>query len=275
MCWIVCRYPPGNTAQQSSTQQNSNFPPSTPSSSSLNQNDQLYTCGDSQTSQNYSSQSNPLPGTNSSYSANQPQSRNSSIANYPAENNPGQERPFKGSEDQYWQQNYQQPFRQGQNSGDTFYRGDANDSRFQGNYFPVQNYQNQSQFDFAGNPERKMSDDGKTAQAESTGTTRTQSNEDTGMPNQHVLQNNLPINIIPGMKNVAKNFAEKEDEKEKDEKSDEDIIPKEEEKDAKFFASLKEEPGIPYDWVRTNAQIVGKYLMRQKLEKIITEEVIA
>jgi len=45
---------------------------------------------------------------------------------------------------------------------------------------------------------------------------------------------------------------EKEDqlEKDKEEKSDDDILTKDEEKDCKSSPNGKEDPGIPYDWVR-------------------------
>ncbi|XP_034183162.2 uncharacterized protein LOC117605678 isoform X1 [Osmia lignaria lignaria] len=270
------------------------------STSTLSQNDQLYPRADNQQqAQNYTPTANTShefstdrqsgsSNTNSTnnYPVNQSQSQNTVLSNYPSDsthqNQVGQ---MKGPEDSYWQRNYSQPFQTDQ-CNDPYYRDvNPNVNRYQNNYFPSQNYQNQS-YDYSNNHNSDVntrSDDTKPPQStvhiQNSGQPEKNSKEMTtsvGVQSQPIHQSNLSTSSgyssesncqTPGSRSVQnistihsprlnQNDLIKEEEKDKDdlldkdkeEKSDDEILTKDEEKDCKSSPGVKEDPGIPYDW---------------------------
>nr|XP_033325111.1 uncharacterized protein LOC117219783 isoform X2 [Megalopta genalis] len=267
---------------------------------SLNQNDQLYSRPDSQQQgQNYT----PAPSTahefssdrqggnstsssTSNYSVNPPQSQNPVLSSYSSEgahqNQVGQ---LKGSEDPYWQRNYSQPFRSDQ-CNDPYYRDvNPNVNRYQNNYFPPQNYQNQFN-DYGNNHNSDVNsrtDSSKPPQSanhnQNSGSCDKNSKEMTssiGVQSQPIHQSSVSTSsnyssesscqttISRSVQSIGSSHSPrlnqtdlvKEDEREKDDlldkdkedKSDDEILTKDEEKDCKSSPGGKEDPGIPYDW---------------------------
>lgn len=271
---------------------------------SLGQNDQLYSRSDatvSQQTQSYAPTTNEFsndrsgastagnPGNN--YTANQPQTQNPVMPNYPSDSshqNPAGQ--MKGADEPYYmQRSYPQTFRSDQQCGDSYYRDQMNPgmNRYPNNYFPPQNYPNQS-YDYAtGTDMNSRSDDSKTSQ-QSIGThppgacdkNSKDMTSSIGVQSQPMHQNNLTgtpsYTTEPNRQSSAtpaprsgpginpahsprlnQNELSKEDEREKEDqvekdkedKSDDEILTKDEEKDCKSSPSVKEDPGIPYDWV--------------------------
>ncbi|XP_054001376.1 uncharacterized protein LOC128888506 isoform X1 [Hylaeus anthracinus] len=267
------------------------------SGSSLNQNDQLYPRPDSQQqSQNYTPTSNTphefstdRQGGSSSgnstnnYPVNQAQTQN---INYSSDgthqNQVGQ---MKGPEDPYWQRNYSQSFRSDQ-CNDPYYRDvNPNVNRYQNNYFPSQNYQNQS-YDYSNNHNSDVnsrSDESKPQQSishiQNSGPCDKSNKEMTasvGVQSQPIHQSNVSTSsnyssesscqtpVSRSVQSLSSSHSprlnqsdlvkederEKEDllDKDKEDKSDDEILTKDEEKDCKSFSGGKEDPGIPYDW---------------------------
>jgi hypothetical protein len=228
------------------------------------------------------------PGSN--YVAGQSQTQNPVMSNYPSDGshqNPTTVGQMKSTDEPYWQRNYPQAFRPDQQCNDSYYRDQINPSvnRYQNNYFPPQNYPNQS-YEYATGHSSDISarpDETKTSQqpggsCDKSGKDMTSSvgvqsqpmhqNNITGAPNYNADPNrqNSAATSVPrlgqGMNSVhsprlnqgelsKEDEREKEDqlEKDKEEKSDDDILTKDEEKDCKSSPNGKEDPGIPYDWV--------------------------
>lgn len=191
------------------------------------------------------------------------------MTNY-SDANPNQGGQFKNSSDPFWQQNYSQTIRQEEN----YFREPNNVNRFQNNYLPQQNYQNQS-FEYSGGrvgDANQRPDDSKATHGNSI---HIQGGKDTmnsiGVQSQTLLPSGnarggfnapdsiampRPMNPCLGNNSVNQVDAMKDDEKEKDEtiekekeeKSDDENLTKDEEKDVKCSPSGKEDPGIPYDW---------------------------
>lgn len=157
------------------------------------------------------------------------------MQNFPSTES-GQSQPtqFKSQDDQFWQRNQypSQPYNADQKYNEGFYRSESSTSyRYQGNYYPQssQNYPQNPGFDYpTPAPQQETEEDVK--------------------PVLPILpEEEKPINKI---ETKAKDEEEKEVlEKEKEEGEDEEVIPKEEEKDLKCLIP-KEDPGIPYDWVK-------------------------
>ncbi|XP_017791428.1 PREDICTED: uncharacterized protein LOC108573482 [Habropoda laboriosa] len=268
---------------------------------SLNQSDQLYPRPDNQQqTQNYTSAANPShefstdrqsggSSTNSTnnYPVNQTQPQNSVLSNYSSDGaHQNQVNQMKGPEDPYWQRNYSQSFQSDQ-CNDPYYRDvNPNVNRYQNNYFPSQNYQNQS-YDYSNNHNSDIntrSDESKSQQPsthiQNSGSEKTKGNKEmtssVGVQSQTIHQNNLstssgyssesncqtPVSRSVQSHNslhsprlnqsdlVKEDEKDKEDllDKDKEDKSDDEILTKDEEKDCKSFPSGKEDPGIPYDW---------------------------
>jgi len=153
-----------NASQQTQMAQNQpmTYPPNQQQSNpSLGSNDQLYPRPDttvSQQTQAYASTTNEFSNDrsgnstasnpNSNYTANQPQMQNPVMPNYPSDNshqNPTAVGQIKNADDPYWQRNYPQTFRPDQQCNDSYYRDQMPGvNRYQNNYFPPQNYPNQS-----------------------------------------------------------------------------------------------------------------------------------
>lgn len=232
---------------------------------------------------------NPTPNPNSNYmpnshSANQPQNQ---IGNYSADaNNPNPSGQYnKNPDDPYWQRNYPQPGQQEQCSNqDQFFR-EPTSNRYSNNYYPGQNYANQGSYEAypgAQNTEDTKNPPGNIMPRGQPQGPYDKSPKDStpgvNVPNQTLSQNNpstvtgyngndpqctnmprpqQPITSCqPGNPRIGQIDAIKEDdkedvaEKEKEEKSDDEILAKDEEKDFKYSPGSKEDPGIPYDWVR-------------------------
>ncbi|XP_043461443.1 uncharacterized protein LOC122498019 isoform X2 [Leptopilina heterotoma] len=236
-----------------------------PASQQTSQNSQMYGSGTDRQNQNFVSTSGSCQTSTSSanpdYQA-QNQSRPSSstvLGNY-SDNNPNQGSQFKNSNDPFWQQNYSQTMRQEQCNDSNYFREPNNVNRFQNNYLPQQNYQNQS-FEYSGGrvgDGNQRGDDSKSTHGNSG--IHGQGGKDTmnsiGVQSQPLLPSNnasgrgafsAPMNPVDALKDDEK---EKEEtiEKEKEEKSDDENLTKDEEKDVKCSPSGKEDPGIPYDW---------------------------
>ena len=119
----------------------------------MSQNEQIFSNPDNQKTQNYVSTSTVCQtGTattnpTENYPANQSQASSSALPNYSAESG-HQNQGTQGSSDSFWQQNYTQPISQDQ-CNDSYFR-ESNVNRYPNNYFPQQNYQNQS-FEYSGN----------------------------------------------------------------------------------------------------------------------------
>lgn len=296
-------------AQQTQVAQNQpmGYPPNQQQPNpSLSQNDQLYPRSDatvSQQTQSYAPAANEFSNDRSSantgnsgnnYTANQPQTQNPVMPNYPSDNthqNPAAVGQMKGADEPYYmQRSYPQTFRPDQQCNDSYYRDQMNSgmNRYPNNYFPTQNYSNQS-YDYATGHDTDMnsrSEESKTLQqpisAHPSGTPCDKSNKDMtsniGVQSQPLHQNNLagpPSYIAESNRQSSATPAprsgvnpvhsprlnqsevtkederEKEDqpEKDKEDKSDEEILAKDEEKDCKSSPIGKEDPGIPYDWV--------------------------
>ncbi|XP_011880428.1 PREDICTED: uncharacterized protein LOC105568957 isoform X1 [Vollenhovia emeryi] len=162
------------------------YPPNQQQSNpTLGQNDQLYPRPDAavpQQTQTYAPTagefSNDRSGAgaagnpSNNYTANQPQAQNPVMPNYPSDGphqNPAAVGQIK-DEPYYMQRNYpQQTFRSNQQCGDSYYRDQINPSmsRYPNNYFPPQNYPNQS-YDYAttghGTDMNPRPDESKTSQ---------------------------------------------------------------------------------------------------------------
>ncbi|XP_012170626.2 uncharacterized protein LOC100644222 isoform X1 [Bombus terrestris] len=271
--------------------------------SSINQSDQLYSRPDNQQQtqtytptantshefstdrQSGSSSTNPT----NNYSINQTSSQNTVVPNYSTDGaHSNQVSQMKSSEDPYWQRNYSQPFQSDQ-CNDPYYRDvNPNVNRYQSNYFPSQNYQNQS-YDYSNNHNSDIntrSEDSKpqqtTTHIQSSGSSEKNKNNkemtsSVGVQSQPIHQNsssstssgygsesNCQTSVSRSVQNLNslhsprlnQNDLVKEDEKEKEdlldkdkeEKSDDEILTKDEEKDCKSSPGGKEDPGIPYDW---------------------------
>ncbi|XP_051163279.1 uncharacterized protein LOC127282816 isoform X2 [Leptopilina boulardi] len=248
------------------------YPPSQGQNPSIAQNNQIYPNSDSQ-NQNFvstsTSTSNANP--NENYQTQNPRPSSSSVmSNYSNDGNHStQGSQFKDPNDPFWQQNYSQ-IRQ----DDTYFREPNTVNRFQNNYFPQQNYQNQS-FEYSGNrvgDVNQRTDDTKAPRGNTA--IHMQSGKDVNsigvqsqplMPNNAAgrggysgtdsmprpmnpcIGNNNPMNQMDSLKDDEKEKDETA-EKEKEEKSDDENLTKDEEKDLKCSPSGKEDPGIPYDW---------------------------
>ncbi|KOC64209.1 Helicase ARIP4 [Habropoda laboriosa] len=221
------------------------------------------------------------------YPVNQTQPQNSVLSNYSSDGaHQNQVNQMKGPEDPYWQRNYSQSFQSDQ-CNDPYYRDvNPNVNRYQNNYFPSQNYQNQS-YDYSNNHNSDIntrSDESKSQQPsthiQNSGSEKTKGNKEmtssVGVQSQTIHQNNLstssgyssesncqtPVSRSVQSHNslhsprlnqsdlVKEDEKDKEDllDKDKEDKSDDEILTKDEEKDCKSFPSGKEDPGIPYDW---------------------------
>ncbi|XP_017875350.1 uncharacterized protein LOC108622159 isoform X2 [Ceratina calcarata] len=270
---------------------------------SLNQSDQMYPRSDNQQqTQNYAPTANAShefstdrqsnsSSTNSTnnYPVNQPPPQNAVLSNYPSDNaHQNQVNQMKGSEDPYWQRNYSQSFQSDQ-CNDPYYRDvNPNMNRYQSNYFPPQNYQNQS-YNYNNNNHNMdinaRTEDSKvpqpTTHAQSSASSEKNKNNkemtsSIGVQSQPIHQNNLSsssgyssesncqtpvprsmqtLNSVhsPRLNQndlVKEEEKDKEDllDKEKEDKSDDEILTKDEEKDCKSSPGAKEDPGIPYDW---------------------------
>lgn len=300
------------TAQQAQVAQNQTMTQYSPNQSqqsnpSLGPNDQLYSRSDvaavSQQTQGYAPTANEFSNDRSggstasnsgnNYTANQSQTQNPVMPSYSSDSsNPassvGQ---MKSADDPYWQRNYPQAFRPDQQCNDSYYRDQMNPgvNRYQNNYFPPQNYPNQS-YDYANHNSDMSSrpdESAKTATQQS-GTHSSpcdKNNKDmtssigvqsqpmhpsnfSGTPN-YITESNRQSSATPAPKQpgqginsvnsprlnqselVKEDEREKEDqlEKDKEDKSDDEILTKDEEKDCKSSPMGKEDPGIPYDWV--------------------------
>lgn len=175
------------TAQQTQVAQNQPmaYPPNQQQPNpSLSQNDQLYSRPDTampQQTQSYTPIANEFSNDRSgaanagnpsnNYTANQSQTQNPVMSNYPSDGshqNPAAVGQIKGADDPYYmQRNYPQTFRPEQQCSDSYYR-DQNSgmNRYPNNYFPPQNYPNQS-YDYAtghGTDINPRSDESKTSQ---------------------------------------------------------------------------------------------------------------
>lgn len=302
--------------QQTQVAQNQSMaypPPSQQPNPSLGQNDQLYPRPDAavsqQSTQGYtptaSEFSNDRPGaggtggsnTGNNYTANQAQTQNPVMPNYSSDGSSTHQNPAVGqmkstTDEPYWQRNYPQTFRPDQQCNDTtYYRDQINPgvNRYQNNYFPPQNYPNQSYADYHGSSMNPQPDESKTgaqqpvahppsiAPCDKSGKDMTSS---IGVQSQPMHQSNLAVapgyNAEPNHQTAAtpiprtvqainsahsprlnqselsrEDEREKEEqlEKDKEEKSDDEILTKDEEKDCKSSPGGKEDPGIPYDWV--------------------------
>jgi hypothetical protein len=298
-----------SASQQTQMAQNQpmTYPPNQQQSNpSLSSNDQLYPRPDttvSQQTQAYSSTTNEFSNDrsgnsttsnpSSNYTANQPQMQNPIMPNYPSDSshqNPTAVGQIKSADDPYWQRNYPQTFRPDQQCNDSYYRDQMPGvNRYQNNYFPPQNYPNQS-YDYStthgSDMNARSSDESKTSQpgAHPPNTPLCDKSKDMtssiGVQSQPMHQSNLsgapnyvapesnrqsttpaprPGQVINSAHSPRLNQSElsKEDEREKEDllekdkedKSDDEILTKDEEKDCKSSPSGKEDPGIPYDWV--------------------------
>lgn len=281
------------------------------STSSINQNDQLYSRTDNQQqTQTYApTASTPhefstdrqsggsSANSANNYSVNQTSSQNTVLPNYSSDGaQQNQVNQIKGPEDSsYWQRNYSQSFQSDQ-CNDSYYRDvNPNVNRYQSNYFPSQNYQNQS-YDYSNNHTSDIntrSDDSKSQQSashiqNSVSSEKNKNNKEmtasVGVQSQPIHQNNLSSNSsytsesncqTPVSRSVQslnslhsprlnQNDLTKEEEKDKEDildkdkedKSDDEILTKEEEKDCKSSPGGKEDPGIPYDWVNIIINII-------------------
>ncbi|KZC10261.1 Helicase ARIP4 [Dufourea novaeangliae] len=296
------RYGPSQQGQVSQSQNQSlTYPQNqqTPAPS-LNQSDQLYSRPDGQQQgQNYAPTSNTAhefstdrQGGNSSanptnnYPVNQTQPQNPVLSSYSSDgthqNQVGQ---MKGPEDPYWQRNYSQPFRSDQ-CNDPYYRDvNPNVNRYQNNYFPSQNYQNQFN-DYSNNhssdansrtddskPQQPVSNIPNSGSCDKNGKEMTSS---VGVQSQPIHQSNVSTSsnyssesgcqtpVSRSVQSLGSSHSprlnqtdlvkeedrEKEDllDKDKEDKSDDEILTKDEEKDCKSSPGGKEDPGIPYDW---------------------------
>ena len=253
-------------------------------SSGINQSEQqMYPRSESQTSQNYSATSGT---SNANYMSNPNQSQNS-MPNYSSEggtqNQSGQY--SKGSEDPYWQRNYPQTGRQEQ-CNDQYFR-EPSSNRYQNNYYPGQNYGNSTSYDgYTGtddpkNPQPNMMPRGQVPgpydknvkdtasgigganNASSAAGYNGSEGQCTNMPRPQQPVGTTHSNTRVGQDPAKDEDKDKDDvlEKEKEEKSDDEILAKDEEKDCKNSPSLKEEPGIPYDWVRTIFLFVSSFFI--------------
>lgn len=296
-----------NSSQQGQISQSQNqalpYSQNQQTPSSINQSDQLYSRPDNQQQtqtytptantshefstdrQSGSSSTNPT----NNYSINQTSSQNTVVPNYSTDGaHSNQVSQMKSSEDPYWQRNYSQPFQSDQ-CNDPYYRDvNPNVNRYQSNYFPSQNYQNQS-YDYSNNHNSDIntrSEDSKSQQTthiQSSGSSEKNKNNkemtsSVGVQSQPIHQNsssstssgygsesNCQTSVSRSVQNLNslhsprlnQNDLVKEDEKEKEdlldkdkeEKSDDEILTKDEEKDCKSSPGGKEDPGIPYDWV--------------------------
>lgn len=299
------------TAQQTQVQnQSMAYPPNQQQSNpSLGQNDQQhYSRSDTvvpQQTQGYNPTANEFSSDRSggstagnsgnNYSTNQSQAPNPVMPNYPSDGshqNPTVVGQIK-NEEPYWQRSYPQTFRPDQQCNDSYYRDQMNSNvnRYQNNYFPPQNYSNQS-YDYAttghGTDMNSRPDESKNSQQSGThpsGTSCEKNNKDMtssiGVQSQPIHQNNLTGAPSYTAESNRQNSAtpaprsqqginsthsprlnqsemskederEKEDQQDKDkeDKSDDEILAKDEEKDCKSSPIGKDDPGIPYDWVR-------------------------
>lgn len=162
------RYGTTQQTQQVAQNQPMTYPSSQQQANpSLGQNDQLYSRQDtavSQQTQSYTPATNEFSGdrpganttssTGSNYTAGQPQTQNPVMSNYSSDGSSHQNPAvgqMKGTDDPYWQRNYPQSFRSDQQCNDSYYRDQMNPgmNRYQNNYFPPQNYPNQSYTDYA------------------------------------------------------------------------------------------------------------------------------
>ncbi|KAG7212730.1 hypothetical protein KM043_012997 [Ampulex compressa] len=297
------RYNATQQAQVSQPQNQSlNYPPNQQSQNpTINQNDQLYPRSENQqqtqsytqtpnTSHEFSTDrqvGNASTNPTSNYPSNQSQTQTSVLPNYSSDGTHQNQVGQLKSEDPYWQRNYPQAFRS-EHCNDPYYREvNPNVNRYQNNYFPPQNYSNQS-YDYTNNHNSEMSsrtEESKAAQPTSTPHVQNAASSDKsnkemtssiGVQSQPMHQNNLstvtnygsesncPTPINRSMQGLNSSHSprlnqneiskeeerEKEDslEKDKEDKSDEEILTKDEEKDCKSSPCGKEDPGIPYDW---------------------------
>ncbi|XP_033221462.1 uncharacterized protein LOC117175816 isoform X1 [Belonocnema kinseyi] len=264
------RYPLNQ--QNQAQNQSLTFPPTQQTQNPvMSQNEQIFSSPDNQKAQNYvstptacqtgTSTTNPAEN----YPANQAQASSSSAL-------PG---------DPFWQQNYSQD-----QCNDPYFR-ESSVNRYPNNYFPQQNYPNQS-FEYSGNRSgdvNSRTDESKASSAQPGSGIHMQGQGvyekggKDGVQNQPLMSNNpggrgvfngpdsscrnsmTPISRPMGAclgnnaqlsqgDSVKDDEKEKEElfDKEKEEKSDEEILAKDEEKDPKSSPGGKEEPGIPYDW---------------------------
>ncbi|XP_043804233.1 uncharacterized protein LOC122721070 isoform X1 [Apis laboriosa] len=295
-----------NTSQQGQISQSQNqslsYSQNQQAPTSLNQNDQLYSRSDNQQqTQNYTSTANTShefstdrqsggSSTNptNNYSVNQTSSQNTVLSNYSSDSaHQNQVNQMKGSEDSYWQRNYSQSFQSDQ-CNDPYYRDvNPNVNRYQNNYFPSQNYQNQS-YDYSNNHNsdtNTRTEDAKCQQSsthiQNSGSSEKNKNNkemtsSVGVQSQPIHQNNLSTNSgynsesncqtsvsrsvqslntlhSPRLNQndlIKEEEKDKEDllDKDKEDKSDDEVLTKDEEKDSKSSPGGKEDPGIPYDW---------------------------
>lgn len=295
-------------AQQSQMAQNQPmaYPPNQQQPNpSLGQNDQLYPRPDasvSQQTQNYAPTANEFPSDRpgagaagnpgNSYTANQPQTQNPVMPSYPSDGshqNPAAVGQIK-EEPYYMQRNYPQTFRPDQQCSDSYYRDQMNPgmNRYPNNYFPPQNYPNQS-YDYGHGTDINPRPDESKASQQSIGahppsapcdkSSKEMTTSSIGVQSQPLHQNNLTgvsnytaelnrqSSATPAPRSgpgvnpahsprLNQSELSKEDEREKEDqevikedKSDDEILTKDEEKDSKSSPSGKEDPGIPYDWV--------------------------
>ncbi|EZA62216.1 Helicase ARIP4 [Ooceraea biroi] len=139
-------YPPNQQQPNPSLGPNDQVYPR-PDASAVSQQTQAYAPTTSEFS-NDRSGNNTAGNPGSNYTANQPQTQNPVMPNYPSDSShqsPTAVGQIKSADDPYWQRNYPQTFRPDQQCNDSYFRDQMPGvNRYQNNYFPPQNYPNQS-----------------------------------------------------------------------------------------------------------------------------------